>query len=237
MNKRFFNIIILSIASLIVTSGVYAQKGAITAGIQLKPIIPVSIFNIGSNNLESANMEVGISPRIGFSYGGVVRVGITERLSIETGLHYIGRNFLIEANAKNVLSQDRGQFRYVNYELPVQGMVFVRIGERLYMNTALGLSFNFWPSGIESLGENRRIKHTTLRHNRTTYSFIGNLGLEYRTDKMGYFYAGISLHNPLTRISRITYIAYEDARFGIDDEFDTQLRGDFLSIDFRFLFK
>lgn len=237
MSKPFLNLIVLTAILSLATLSASAQRGAITAGIQLKPIIPSNIFNIGNNNLSNNVMDLNITPRMGFSYGGVIRIGITERLSIETGMHYIGRNYLIEANAHNVLSQDRAQFRYVNYELPIQGMVFVRIGERLYMNTALGFSLNFWPSNVESLGDFRRIKHTTLRKGKTTYSFIGNLGFEYRTQKIGYIYAGISLHNPLSRISSITYVAYEDARLGINEEFDTQLRGDFLSIDFRFLFK
>ncbi len=218
------------------SSSVMAQLGVTTAGIQIKPLLPVSIFNVGNNVITQDIYTATITPRVGISYGGVIRVGITDRLSVETGLHYVRRNFRINVETGESNSFDASNFSYINFELPVQGMIFIQLSERLFFNTALGIAVNMWPSSVQTVGDRNIIQHRSFIQRRATFSFIGNLGVEWRTANFGSFYLGTSLNNPFNAITSATVIEYDDRVNNHSVDFVTQLRGDFISIDLRYLF-
>lgn len=213
-----------------------AQLGITTAGIQIKPILPVSIFSIGNNVITRDIYTATVTPKTGISYGGVIRIGVTDRLSVETGLHYVRRNYRINVEIENSDSYDASSFSYINFELPVQGMIFIRVAERLFINTALGIALNMWPSSIQTVGERNFILHKSFIQSRANFSFIGNIGVEWRTPRHGSFYLGTSLNNPFNVITAATVIDYQDRINNHSMDFITQLRGDFISIDLRYLF-
>lgn len=216
-------------------TSITAQLGVTTAGIQIKPILPVSMFSIGSNVIIRDIYTATVTSKTGISYGGVIRIGVTDRLSIETGLHYVRRNYRINVDIENSDSYDASNFSYINFELPIQGMIFIQVSERIFINTALGIALNMWPSSIQTIGERNFILHKSFIQSRASFSFIGNIGVEWRTQKYGSFYLGTSLNNPFNVIA-VTVIDYQDRINNHNVDFITRLRGDFISIDLRYLF-
>jgi len=215
----------------------FGQKGVITAGIQVKPVLPMTLFNASNVQIIEDIYTANIDSKTGVGYGGLIRVGITDRLSLETGLHYVRRNYRMRMDIEGSSNFDEGNFSYINFELPVQLMVFVRVSEQLYMNTALGFGVNMWPSSIRSLGVRNRLVHDSLIANRVNFSFLGNMGLEFRTENSGFYYVGVSLNNPLGFITRATILDYRDDVFGHRVRMITRLNGEFFTLDFRYLFQ
>ena len=63
----------------------HGQQGVTTIGLQVKPIIPINYFGAGPIDLivtDTANINV--SSKLGYSFGMVIRQGITKSISIET---------------------------------------------------------------------------------------------------------------------------------------------------------
>jgi hypothetical protein len=228
---------ILLVFMVLLVPQAYGQKGMITAGVQIKPILPFTLFNASDIQINEDIYRASIDAKTGISYGGIIRVGITDRLSIETGLHYVRRNYRMRMDIQDSPNFDEGSFAYINFELPVQAMVFVRLSERLYMNTALGFGINMWPSSIRSIGIRNRLVHDSLIANRVNFSFLGNMGFEFRTEEKGFYYLGVSLTNPLGFITRATILDYRDDVFGHRVRMISRLNGEFFTLDFRYLFQ
>ena len=70
-----------------------AQERVTTFGIQLKPIIPVEFFSAGKQEISNNGIQYTNQPKFGMSFGMVIRKGLTESISLETGLNFLKRNF------------------------------------------------------------------------------------------------------------------------------------------------
>src|SRR5690554_7061589 len=84
-------IFILSVQSTNAQS--YRSKPENFFGLQFKPLIPFGLVGDKPFTIKEGNFESTISPTFGYSYGGVVRIGLTELLALETGLNYNRRNY------------------------------------------------------------------------------------------------------------------------------------------------
>jgi len=203
-------------------------------GFLFKPLIPFGI--VGDRPFEMTDIEIGnfettISPSFGYTYGGVVRIGLTELLAIESGINYTKRNFRADYRLpdSNIVAKD--QVGFVNFEIPLNFLVYIKLSERFYMNTSLGASANYNPSNIRSL-TNPEGAHLFIiegrRFNFFTFDVNANVGFEFRTEKKGFFYLGISGKLPLVPAfqiateyrndlhSQVAYSRVEGATFAID---------------------
>jgi hypothetical protein len=211
----------------------HTQKGMYTFGIQYKPLIPFRYFTPSTNQIVD-NYQTTVSPRLGYSYGMVVRRGITNTIAIEFGVNYIKRNYGITLDSVpqqlNVI--DKTNFGLVSYELPIQGLFYVRLFEDIYMNGASGLSVNFFASNVESNGDFMR--HASYKYRWVDMALLSNLGFEYRTKNNGFFYLGASFHLPFHSIMQ-TRVRYDD---GVSNtNFVHDLGGRYFTIDLRYFFK
>jgi len=212
----------------------HGQQGVTTIGLQVKPIIPINYFGAGPIDLivtDTANINV--SSKLGYSFGMVIRQGITKSISIETGINYTRRNFKLSGSSVFENSSDVGDFGFVSYEIPIQSLIYIRLDEKLYMNASIGLGINFYASDVASKGENFFIDHYSERAYWINLSFLSNLGLEYRTKENGYFYLGASLNTPFWPIA-LTSLKYyyqdnNNVRFN-----PVYLNGNYLTVDFRY---
>lgn len=166
----------------------------------------------------------------------VVRHGITKSISFETGINYLKRNYNLHLDITDTNFFDRSNFGIVSYEIPFQGLVYIRLSDNLYINSSAGLSINFFASSVQSLGENNMLEHLSIIRSRSGISYLANLGFEYRTEKSGYLYVGVSLHNPFNPITRYTKVRYEDRRNNQFIYFQNELRGNFVTLDLRYFF-
>jgi len=203
-------------------------------GVQFKPIIPVNYFNAGPVNFSDTLVDLSISPKFGYSLCMVMRKNFTKKLSLETGINLVRRNYGINATEKVRDTSDYADFGFVSYEVPIQALVYIRLSEQVYMNASSGVGVNMYASNVASNGENLLIIHFSSRNKWVNLSFLANLGFEYRTKKDGWFYFGASLVSPLSPITTtdVNYY-YTDKSF---KKYRTNLNGNYLTLDFRYFF-
>ena len=205
----------------------YAQENTFTVGFQYKPIFPSSFFSTGTKIISQNEIDFSVSQKMGYCAGMIIRRGITKQLSVEAGINYTKRNFSLSITDTSFTGMSG--FTIIGYEIPFQGMIFLRLADKLYMNTAFGAALDMYPSNIAT--DDTYFKHISIRHGVFQSSALANLGFEYRTTKSGYFYAGASYHLTFSYFytSSIKYIPPQEI-------VRTKLRGNYLTIDFRYYF-
>ena len=212
----------------IFSGNVFSQKGVATIGFQFKPIFNNDFFRTGAQSAEQGQAKVTIQPNSGYCAGMVIRRGFTERLSIETGINYTRRNYQIQI-ADSALSHKRN-YKFIGYEIPISALVYIRLGQKMYIDASLGNSFDFYPSDIYIGDDN--FESEGLRKSWIKPAIIANVGAEYRTEKAGYFYLGVSFHRPYSFIYRSrTLITGRNYKV-----FETDISGNYLTVDIRYFF-
>ena len=216
-----------------------AQENVTTIGIQFKPTVPSRFFGTGAESAENNQLTVINDPEFGMNLGMVVRRGITKNWSFETGITFIQRNYKLSFFHPDLFEDVSINYRFIGYEIPLQGMVYVRLGENLYMNASGGMSLDIYPTDIEGFADTRRdtlrfdFYQQTFRRNWLQVALLVNYGFEYRTKDKGYFYFGASFHRPFSEI------ATTQARMELNT-FPTrvsyQINGSYLTFDFRYFF-
>ena len=162
----------------------------------------------------------------------VIRKGITNTVSIESGINYVKRNYDLTINDPDSGFSSKSDFGMVGYEIPIEGLVFIQLSDQIFMDVAMGLSLDFYPSDIQSSAEH--MLHFSAKNSWISPSILGNLGWEYRTEKSGYIYLGASYHRPFSFIytSKIQYdnreVPYPSASI--------ELLGNYLTFDIRYFF-
>lgn len=69
-----------------------AQKNITTFGVLIRPVFPNEFFRTGPIDFSDKGINYSIVQQSGMSFGGIIRRGITNRLSLETGITYTKRN-------------------------------------------------------------------------------------------------------------------------------------------------
>lgn len=214
----------------------YSQKDVTTFGVQLKPIVPMSIIGFDEETIKDNNVDFNLSARNGYSFGMVARRGFTKMLSVEGGINITKRNFdLVILDGDN---QNTSQFAFTTYDIPLLALLYVQLGENMYMNTAFGVSIDFLPTDWKSSDE--YFRHVSLREGWLIPSMLANVGFEYRTYKSGYFYIGASYHRPVKDFTQTDVGYYRNGNsfdlYKYDAFASFNLDGSYLTLDFRYFF-
>jgi len=212
------------------------EKGETIFGIQVKGIIPASILNAGAQTISNDSIDFTLSSASGLSVGGVLRHNFTKMFTIETGIHYVSRRY--NFNFKQSIQQidDNSDINLISYEIPVQWLLYIRLGEQFYMNTIFGVSVDFYPSDVTNTREN--YAYIMIRKSWINLALIASVGFEYRTKDAGYFYIGGSLHYPLSDIGTLRVSYFPDPSNTADFvNLDQKVSGTYLSVDVRYFFK
>lgn len=211
------------------------QGVQITAGVELRALLSPQLFNADRVDVGDAdgNFRATYGYEGGMGFGGVVRVRFTQLWNVETGLYFTRRRY--DFNIRDLQTDFTGntEFRIVSYEIPVKGLVYIRMAEKVYMNVALGMAANFFASDVISIEQEFNVQAFKLSWVRA--SVLGNMGAEYRTDVHGYFYFGFTVNQTLNDIM-ITQANY--FRDGQNPAFrgSGPVNGAYLSADFRYFF-
>lgn len=182
-------------------------------------------------NLEEDGFTATVSPLFGHNFGAVIRWGINNTLAIETGLNYTRRNFDLEANLDDTITGS-SQFGVVTYEIPIQGLFYVRLSKEWYMNAATGFSMTFRSTDVGAFTENREFS-TTTRVKGLNLGYVANLGFEYRSKKKGTFYLGASLSTPFVSLGAI---AIQSESISNPRLITGRINGNYLALDLRYFF-
>lgn len=236
MLKRVLFITLL-IALLSHTSNAQNRREPVvlTFGGEFRFLTPVSFFNTDSvvlsgpdQSIRSINRYVG-----GYGFGGVIRVKLTEFWNLETGLHFTRRNYETEVRDPLADFNQTSALRTSGYEIPLKGLVYIQMADKLFMNVALGISADFYASDVETRNPDYAVlmfKETWIRA-----SAIGNVGLEYRTEEDGYFYLGANFHQSFGESMSI-WVEYERDRTPPNIVQTAPIDLSYFSIDFRYFF-
>lgn len=213
--------------------GVLGQAGVTTFGLQVKPVIPFSFFE-PETKLQLDHLSASVQLNGGLAFGMVVRKGLGKALSMETGLSQITRKYgfgiVNDTNGYN----GSGSLRFVGYELPVVCLVYVRLGQRTWMNNALGVSLDMYPSDAHQ--ELDYGQAYFFRRNWAQIGVVGNIGVEYRTDHSGYFYGGATFHRPFGDMAQAD-VSWLDRYKGFQPhKMIALLNGSYLTLDLRYFF-
>ncbi len=224
--------------TLIYSINLNAQQGVSTIGLQVKPILPINYFGAGDISVSDSIATIDISTKLGYSFGMVIRHSFTKSFSIESGINFTRRNYNITGSSSITGINDEADFGFISYEIPLQGLIYIRLGENLYMNTSAGLGINFYASNVKSKGDNYSIDHYSERARWINASFLSNLGLEFRSEKSGYFYFGASLNVPFNEIT-VTHLWWLDGNtviteFHPDKYSQLFLNGNYFTVDLRY---
>jgi hypothetical protein len=203
-------------------------------GFQYKPLIPVSVvgdrpFDIGEGPFTST-----VRPRLGYTYGGIIRIGITELLAIETGISYTKRRFSIDYAVPDSSLAASDGLSYINFDIPVNFLVYIKLSNKFYMNSSLGTSLIYYPSNVRTVINPEGIHQFIFEGRRLSFfsaDVNANIGFELRTEKNGVFYIGVSGKVPLTPVLRIaTEYRYDTEKFVAFSE----IQGAQVSLDFKY---
>ena len=242
-------------------SSVFSQDSkfpqTLTAGVEFRPIFPAAFLKTGDQTVANDEYNVLVSPKFGFSAGMVVRYGFHKRFALETGLSFVQRNYNLTIHRdEEILSpivtkpayDSQTDFTIVGYEHPIKLLVFVKLSERFYMNAAAGFQFTFFPSDIFTTDEDDVPTDQYHKHSSLRLGFDGkpgsdgfihggaivNLGWEYRTKKIGFFYLGATYQIPFADIYRSKFQYLED-NYSSEVQ-GIELNGSYLTFDVRYFF-
>ena len=235
MAKRFlvlfFYLVFIGLVSV-------AQKNVLTFGIQFKPIIPSDFFRASTENVIKDNLVFDLKQRNGYVFGMVIRKGFTKSFSLETGINFAKRNYTISLADLDRGFNEASEYGIIAYEIPIKGLVYIRLSEKVYMNTSFGFALDIFPSSVGTLSaidSNRTyFNHISDRNSWAKIALVANVGYEFRTEKQGYFYVGASYHRPFGTVYR-TKLKYIQDNVTIE-EFVTDIDASYITIDFRYFF-
>lgn len=230
MQRRGWFLLLMVIAA---HPGAWGQAGVTTFGLQFKPVIPFGFFE-PVTTFQRPHVNATLELNGGQAFGMLVRTGLSKSISLEVGLDQITRRYQFTMANDSAGYNDSGSLRYVGYELPVTCLVYIRLGERAWMNNAIGASIDFYPSDAHK--ELPSAQAYLFRRNWAQIGVVGNMGVEYRTEKSGYFYLGATFHRPFGDMAQADatwldrYAGYRPYRMS------TMLSGSYLTLDARYFF-
>lgn len=166
-------------------------------GVQYRPILAAPLLDTGPISTSDEEFTATVTPQFGYDIGMAIRWRIEGRWAIETGIDQIRRNFEVRVEDQQGPYENSMEFGMVAYQLPLRALVYVRLGEQLYMNAAAGGVADFFPSDWTS--SDGDISQYTQRWDWVVGGFTANLGFELRTENTGFFYLGGTYHRPLSQ--------------------------------------
>lgn len=243
-----------------------SRKNFVSFGLEVSPIIPTTLFNASSTQVtnEDEDIRFTLKPMLSYRFGGALRFDIFNfkklqlgnMFTFNTGIFYTQRAFRVNVEdvsnpvVDNMLINDR--YRYTSYEIPLMLQLHLQATNRIWVNFALGTGLEFFPSHVYTtsgeLGEEGYYLQYTARKFPLLAPLKASVGIEYRTEKSGYFGLGISISRPMPYMAD-TYLEYwkkvgNDNPYrvspysaGIQDNTPMRNQGMYLSIDLRYYFQ
>lgn len=210
------------------------DKGETIFGLEFKGIIPSTILNAGEQSIGNDSITVTINSDRGFSFGMIIRHNFTKMFTLETGIHMTRRFYPVDIRNNSNGFNGSSSIEYVSYEIPIQWLLYIRLGENFYMNTILGVTFDIYPSDVIKVEEFYAYIIQPVSWFQT--SLVASIGFEYRTAKAGYFYLGASVHRPFTDVANFRLSYTNDPTQSEYVNLDTKISGTYFSIDLRYFF-
>jgi len=184
------------------------KKDDFLFGFQLRPIIPNGYLKADQLQANSEYLTYTAYIQPSLSFGAIIRKPIGPFWNLETGINFVRRNYRLNFSLTDSITVSSNQnMSFIGYEIPIQGLIYVQLGKKWFMNASAGLVLDLFPSEAESFSS-EKIDSTYVDFSQITWreswfklAAQTNLGFEYRTKDKGYYYLGASYHLPLGRIA------------------------------------
>lgn len=174
-------------------------------GIVGSPVIPNNF--IGSKQTiffdSTQTMQVNFRNKWSYTFGAIVRIGLTKTISLETGISQVRRHYDVNVIIPDSSINRTQRLAFVNYDVPVNALFYVQMDKQWYMNAAFGFSITHYPTDVRDSilpEEGKRISIEGRRIHRTYFAANAGFGFEYRTEKIGTFYLGLGAKVPFKPI-------------------------------------
>lgn len=210
-------------------------------GIQVRPLFPTqfigsSTTNFKQNEGETVIFSSTLRQKVGYSFGGTVRAGLTKLIAIETGINFYQRNFEIDIEMPDSSIMAKNDIRFISYDIPLNALFYIKLAEKWYMNASVGASINFKPTDVAVVtkpGGDNEFQHIGVAQKKFGFDFNANVGFEFRTEKNGFFYLGGSASVPFKPLFDMV-VNYSNQ--GYKSQVIEPVDGSYLSIDFKYFF-
>jgi len=231
---------LITIAFIFLNLVSYSQsvRGTTYFGLQVKPIFQTNAGGSELSNLKLDNFNVAIKQKVGFSFGGSVRTNITKLIAFESGINFVQRNYEITNSLTDTNVSISHQWSYINYEIPLNALIYIQLSPKTYMNTSLGTAIRFTPTDIQKklqTGGIHSFENYGLYQSKIAFNVNANVGFEYRTDKKGFYYIGGSISVPLRPILNF-YSIHSIQSTTAKKLVKGQFTGRYISLDLRYFF-
>jgi len=194
-------------------------------GFNVSPVIPVK-WLMNKDIIETNDSATySLSQKTSYLLGMQVRYDYMKHYSFETGINFIRRNY--DATLLTESLDTTSRLKFIGYEVPVMGYLFVRLTKHIYMDNAYGFCFNVNPSDIA-------IKHYYVQRWWWFHvSFVTNVGWEIRTSRAGYYYIGLLYQYHIKDMLKVGY--YEGSSIGQPD-IRLDVSGNYLAVNIKYYF-
>jgi hypothetical protein len=203
-------------------------------GLQFKPLIAGNFLGSSQLKLNNEQFYAVINQKFGYSFGANVRIGLTKLISLETGINQVVRNYNIDYSIPDSNLYVQNDIGFLNYDIPLNALIYIQLSDKIFMNASLGGSMVYNPTDVATKlalqGGNVFIQEGR-RFSKLAFEMNANFGAEYRTEKNGIFYVGISGRIPVKPIYEIAAV-YE--RQSYIKKATGNLIGTYISFDFRY---
>jgi len=242
-----------------------SRKNFVSFGIEISPIIPTTLFNASSTQFtnEAENIRFSLKPMLSYRFGGALRFDIFNfkklqlgnMFTFNTGIFYTQRSFRVAIHDVSNPVEDvpliSDRFRYTSFEVPLMLQLHLQASNKIWVNFALGTGIEFFPSQVYTTQGDEGKEGYYLQYTARKFLVLAPLkasfGVEYRTEKSGYFGIGASISRPMPYMAD-TYLeywkrdgsdVYAVSPYASKAENNRPMvnQGMFLSIDFRYYFQ
>lgn len=233
--------ILITLLSFQLSAQVRKKRVPSYFGIRVSTVFPTRFIgeprlDLASPTTDSYQITSSLQQKIGYSFGGTVRVGLTKLIALETGINFTHRNFDLEMAVPDSNVYAKKQLAFIDYDIPINALFYIPLSEQWYMNASLGAAVVFKPTHIgtySALEEYHEFKHTGFVEHKIALDLNANVGFEFRTEKNGFFYLGGSGKVPFQPIFDLyAQYAYQGTKRSLNGGVD----GTYLSIDFKYFF-
>ena len=136
----------LAFFQLQLQSSSFAQKGSTIVGVQYKPIFPVGFLGTGKQSSTPELVTFDVELKSGYCAGMVIRHNFSELLALESGINYVKRKYNLTISDADF--KGKTEFRIIGYEIPVNLLVYIQLGEKLFMKASMGPSLDMFASNV-----------------------------------------------------------------------------------------